>query len=108
MERAVLTSAVGQNVEYIVDGESGLLAAPRDEIDFAVKLDQLLSQTELRALLGSNARQRLWQKFQWSGDALQQCLAAYEYAKTRQKAGVTSPAVTGASDSIRQRSKSAA
>jgi glycosyltransferase involved in cell wall biosynthesis len=108
MERAVLTSAVGQNLEYIIDGESGLLAAPDDEIDFAAKLDRLLSHTELRALLGSNARQRLWQKFQWSGDALQQCLAAYEYARTQRKAGTTSHAVAGASDSIPQRGKSAA
>jgi glycosyltransferase involved in cell wall biosynthesis len=108
MERAVLTSAIGQNVEYIIDGESGLLAAPDDEIDFAAKLDRLLSHTELRALLGSNARQRLWQKFQWSGDALQQCLAAYEYARTQRKAGTTSRAVAGASDSIPQRGKSAA
>lgn len=80
MERAVLTSAVGQNMEYIVDGESGLLAAPDDNVDFAAKLDQLLANRELRATLGENARRRVQQKFRWAGEALQQCFAAYDCA----------------------------
>ena len=80
MERPVLTSAVGQNMEYIVDGESGLLAAPGDERDFAAKLDRLLSEPELRLILGENARKRLLRRFQWAGNPLQQCLAAYDCA----------------------------
>lgn len=80
MGKAVLTSAVGQNLEYIVDGESGSLAAPGDEHDFAARLERLLSQPELRAVLGANARDRLRRKFAWAGDALQQCLAAYDCA----------------------------
>lgn len=80
MERPVLTSAVGQNMEYIIDGESGLLAAPDDEYDFAAKLDHLLSEPDLRSMLGKNARARLQQKFDWAGEALQQCLAAYDCA----------------------------
>lgn len=78
MERPVLTSAVGQNMEYIVDGESGLLAVPNDRGDFAAKLDRLLSEPELRSMLGENARARLQQKFDWSGEPLQHCLAAYD------------------------------
>jgi glycosyltransferase involved in cell wall biosynthesis len=80
MDRPVLTSAVGQNMEYIVGGESGLLAAPNDAGDFAAKLDRLLSEPELRSMLGKNARARLQQKFDWAGEALQQCLAAYDCA----------------------------
>jgi len=79
MERAVLTSAVGQNLEYIVDGESGLLAAPDDGSDFTAKLDRLLSEPELRVRLGENARKRLQQKFDWARGALH-CLVAYDCA----------------------------
>ena len=87
MGKAVLTSAVGQNMEYIVDGESGLLAVPGDEHDFAAKLDRLLSEPALRAVLGKNARDRLLGKFNWGSDALQQCLAAYDSALDTGKYG---------------------
>lgn len=87
MGKAVLTSAVGQNLEYIVDGESGLLAAPNDEHDFAARLDRLLSEPELRAVLGASARDRLRRKFDWGGDALRQCLAAYDCALDTAKCG---------------------
>jgi glycosyltransferase involved in cell wall biosynthesis len=78
MGKPVLTSAVGQNLEYIVDGESGILVEPRDEAGFAAKLELLLRNPELRARLGQNAEGRIRAKFQWSGGALQNCLAAYE------------------------------
>lgn len=107
MERAVLTSAVGQNMEYIVDGESGLLAAPDDNVDFAAKLDRLLANRELRATLGENARRRLQQKFRWAGEALQQCFAAYDCAlkidKTRERSRLDV-----ASEAASQRDRSAA
>lgn len=78
MGKAVLTSAVGQNCEYIVNGESGLLARPNDEPDFAAKLDWLARDPDLRQRLGRNAEQRIREKFSWSGEPLQQCLTAYE------------------------------
>ncbi|HEX7893202.1 MAG TPA: glycosyltransferase family 4 protein [Terriglobales bacterium] len=78
--RPVLTSAVGQNCEYIADGESGVLAVPGDETDFAHKLERLLVDPEWAARLGENARKRVRQNFNWSGEALQQCLQAYDRA----------------------------
>ena len=88
MGKAVLTSAVGQNLEYIVNRESGVLVAPGDEPAFALKLKELVCNAELRSRLGANAARRIAEKFRWDGDALQQCLAAYECAsssgKTRQ------------------------
>jgi glycosyltransferase involved in cell wall biosynthesis len=77
MEKPVLTSAVGQNREYIVDGESGLLAAAADERAFAAGLDLLLKDPDLRARLGKNAAERIRQKFNWNAEPVQQCLAAY-------------------------------
>jgi glycosyltransferase involved in cell wall biosynthesis len=83
MGRAVLTSAVGQNREYIINGQSGLLANPSDEKDFADKLDRLLSDAELRRSLGESASRRVRQLFNWSGEPLQACVAAYERASPR-------------------------
>ena len=79
MGKPVLTSAVGQNCEYIVDGESGLLTAADDEQDFAAGLDRLLKDPDLRARLGKNAAERVRQHFNWNAEPLQQCLAAYRH-----------------------------
>jgi|SRR5579871_328307 len=77
MGKPVITSAVGQNKEYIVDGESGILAAAEDEAGFAAKLEQLLRNPDLRARLGQNAEKRIRECFRWSGEPSRQCLAAY-------------------------------
>lgn len=79
MEKPVLTSAVGQNREYIVDGESGLLAAASDEHAFAAGLEFLLKDPDLRMRLGRNAAERIRHKFNWNAEPLQQCLAAYRH-----------------------------
>jgi glycosyltransferase involved in cell wall biosynthesis len=80
MSRPVLTSTVGQNAEYVVDNVTGLLARPGDENDFATKLDRLLSDSALRATAGENARLRMLENFSWAGEAVHECLAAYECA----------------------------
>ena len=80
MGRPVLTSSVGQNCEYIADGESGVLTVPGDEADFAQKLERLLRDPQWAGQLGDNARKRVTQNFNWSGQALQQCLHAYDRA----------------------------
>jgi glycosyltransferase involved in cell wall biosynthesis len=79
MGKAVITSAVGQNLEYLENSKSGLLVPPNDEDAFAAGLDLLLRYPELRARLGSNARIRIQEAFSWSGQPLEQCLAAYEH-----------------------------
>jgi glycosyltransferase involved in cell wall biosynthesis len=78
MGKPVLTSTVGQNLEYIVNGESGVLVRPGDEEGFANGLELLLQSSELRARLGQNAETRIRSKFCWNGEALQNCLAAYD------------------------------
>jgi Glycosyl transferases group 1 len=78
MGKPVLTSAVGQNSEYIVDGESGMLVNSADEEKFAEKLIELGRNPTLRMRLGSNAQARIVTKYRWDGEPLRQCLAAYE------------------------------
>lgn len=49
--------------EAVVDGESGLLVAPRDEVGLADALERLLSDGALRARLGAQARRRIAERF---------------------------------------------
>ena len=41
MAKPVLTTAVGMNLEYIVDGQSGVLAPPGNEAHFESELERL-------------------------------------------------------------------
>jgi glycosyltransferase involved in cell wall biosynthesis len=84
MSRPVLTSAVGQNTEYVEDNMTGLLARAGHENDFAAKLERLLSDSGLRETLGENAELRMREKFSWAS-AVQECLAAYECALSKGK-----------------------
>ncbi len=65
MGKAVVSTRVGQNLEYIEDGRSGLLTEPGDADALAQALLAVLSDRELAAELGRNARQRIWAKFDW-------------------------------------------
>jgi glycosyltransferase involved in cell wall biosynthesis len=78
MGKAVLTTAVGQNSDYIVDGESGILTPPGDENRFTQDLERLLQDEGLRAQLGRQARRRVKDKFSWSGEPVTSCLTAYQ------------------------------
>ncbi|MBN1657951.1 MAG: glycosyltransferase family 4 protein [Anaerolineae bacterium] len=63
--QAVVTSRVGENVEYVEHGRSGLLAAPGDVEGLARALATLLSEPALAAELGQNAHRRIWDHFGW-------------------------------------------
>jgi glycosyltransferase involved in cell wall biosynthesis len=78
--KAVLTTALGQNLEYLVHGESGFLIPPGDEMAYQRALDLLLANGDLRARLGRTARQRVLSNFLWSGSSLESCLTAYDTA----------------------------
>jgi glycosyltransferase involved in cell wall biosynthesis len=66
MGRAVVTSRLGANLEYIEDGHSGVLTEPGDPGDLARGLFSALSDREWAAELGRNARQRVWEQFDWN------------------------------------------
>jgi glycosyltransferase involved in cell wall biosynthesis len=65
MGKAVVTSRLGQNLEYIEDGHSGVLTEPGDAGDLARGLQSVLSDREWAAELGRNAQQRVWEIFDW-------------------------------------------
>jgi glycosyltransferase involved in cell wall biosynthesis len=61
--RAVVASSVGGIPETIVDGDNGLLAPPRDEEALASRLEQALSDDDLRARLARRARETIEQHY---------------------------------------------
>jgi glycosyltransferase involved in cell wall biosynthesis len=63
--KAVVTSRLGANLEYIEDGHSGVLTEPGDPGDLARGLLSVLSDREWAAELGRNARRRVWEQFDW-------------------------------------------
>ena len=63
--KAVVTSRVGENLEYIEDGRSGLLTEPGDVRDLARGLLRVLPDRAWAADLGRNARLRIWQRYDW-------------------------------------------
>jgi glycogen synthase len=62
--RAVIGTTGGGTKEYLVDGESGVLVAPRDVDALARELIRLLKDPGERERLGKNARLRVLEKFQ--------------------------------------------
>jgi glycosyltransferase involved in cell wall biosynthesis len=82
MGTPVVSSRVGQNLEYIEDGRSGLLSEPGDVEDLARALAALLGDRAWAAELGRSARQRIWARFDWDArvEAIEQ---AYEIALER-------------------------
>ena len=86
--KAVASTSVGQNFEYIVNEESGLLTSPRNEAEFAYTLTRLIEDEDLRHRLGANARRRILQKFLWSGRAGDDCERVYRGLGLSQRVAV--------------------
>ncbi len=61
----VVADDVGQNGEYIVDGETGLLVTPENEGEFADAVVHLLADPDLRTRLGTAAARRMQEYFAW-------------------------------------------
>jgi glycosyltransferase involved in cell wall biosynthesis len=66
MGKAIVTSRVGQNIEYIEHGRSGILAEPGDVDAFANGLIAVLTDPLLARRLGAQARERIEHRFNWS------------------------------------------
>ena len=77
--RPVVATAVGGLVDAVEDGVTGLLVPPRDPVALRRALERLLGDAELRARLGSAARDAARERFSWEV-ATQATLRAYRDA----------------------------
>jgi len=66
MGKAIVTHRVGQNVEYLEHGKSGILAEPGNDDEFVEGLVACLTDRELAARLGKEAAQRIERKYNWT------------------------------------------
>jgi glycosyltransferase involved in cell wall biosynthesis len=69
----MIVTDVGGNAEAVVDGETGLVVAPRDPDALANAILRLASDAELRQCYGEAGRRRVEAHFSLDG-----CVAAYE------------------------------
>jgi glycosyltransferase involved in cell wall biosynthesis len=64
--KPVVAAALGQNVEYLEEGVSGVLTEPGDVRDLAQGIVRVLADPAWAAQLGRAARARLWDAFDWN------------------------------------------
>ena len=79
MGKPIVSSRVGQNLEYLDGGLAGLLTEPGDAADLAAGLVALLRDPERAAELARRARQRIWEQFDWRKQ-ISQVEQAYDVA----------------------------
>jgi glycosyltransferase involved in cell wall biosynthesis len=65
MGKAIVTHRVGQNIEYLENGRSGILAEPGSLNEFADGLEAVLTDRELAERLGIEAQRRIEGHFSW-------------------------------------------
>jgi glycosyltransferase involved in cell wall biosynthesis len=63
--RPVVAAAGGALLEFVSDGETGLLVPPRDAPALRAAVERLLGDRELRERLGAAARNRARERFGW-------------------------------------------
>jgi glycosyltransferase involved in cell wall biosynthesis len=66
MGKAIVTHRVGQNLEYLEHGRSGILAEPGSIEGFAEGLIATLTDRAYAHKLGTQAALRIARKFDWS------------------------------------------
>ena len=77
MAKPVVTTAVGMNLEYIEDGESGILVPAGDSTRFEEEMERLVRDPERCIFLGKNAQRRVRERFSWNQGPLQTFLEIY-------------------------------
>jgi len=82
MGKAIVTHRVGQNTEYLENGESGILAEPGSVSEFAEGLYAVLTDRALAERLGAEAQSRIERSFTWQ-QRVADVERAYESACSR-------------------------
>lgn len=78
--KPVVATNVGGNPELVSDGQSGLIVPARDPSALAIALERLVADPELRARMGTAARQRFESGHFDPGSVAAATCAAYEHA----------------------------
>jgi glycosyltransferase involved in cell wall biosynthesis len=65
----VVASSVGQLVDLIDDGQTGLLVRPEDPLALAAALEKLACDRSMRSRLGRKAQRRALSRHTWQGVA---------------------------------------
>ncbi|WP_366184774.1 glycosyltransferase family 4 protein [Flavobacterium ovatum] len=81
MQNAIVASNVGWASEVIDDEVNGFLVDPKNHVEYAAKINTLLSNKQLRENFGESARDKVIQKFSISVVA-KQSLAFYQSLKS--------------------------
>jgi L-malate glycosyltransferase len=63
MEKALVTSNIGWAAEVMEDGITGYTVAPKMHKEFSDKIKELIDDPQLAKRMGSNARERILEKF---------------------------------------------
>lgn len=82
MGKPVITTAVGQNPEYIEDGVNGRLCKAGDLPAFVHVLIELIQEETVRVRMGEHARRRILENFVWDQNSGQICEAIYSGVRT--------------------------
>jgi glycosyltransferase involved in cell wall biosynthesis len=80
--RPVVATNVGGLADAVEDGVTGLLVPPRDSTALRAAVERLLADGELRARLGTAAREAASERFSWDA-ATRATLEVYRLALTR-------------------------
>lgn len=78
MAKPVVTTAVGMNLEYIENGQSGILVPAGDEALFEEELERLVRDPARCIFLGQNAKRRVRERFSWHSGPLQTFREIYQ------------------------------
>lgn len=75
MELPVVSTDIGAISEAVIDGSTGLMAQPRDALDLAHKIEQLILQPDLRTKFGAAARRHIVDQFSYDRmiDQMEEC-----------------------------------
>jgi glycosyltransferase involved in cell wall biosynthesis len=82
MQKAIVASNIGWANDVIDDGINGFVVNPKNHLEYASKINILLSNAQLRQVLGIQAREKVIQKFSISVVA-HQSLAFYKQFSRR-------------------------
>jgi len=78
--RPVVASAVGGLLDLVRDGETGVLVPARDPHALRAAIERLLADAELRARLGTAAREHVRELCDWDR-VTAETIAVYERAR---------------------------